>query len=302
MFETYAGEISALIASICFSIGPVFNTLAGQKISVGAVNRVRLLVTFISLIFLHFIIFGEPLPSLGFSHQWLYFGISGVFALVLGDTLLFGAFARIGTRLAMLIATLIPVMSAVLAWIFLGENLKTMQVVGISITVIGVGSVLLDFNNRTHPNSMNKNFKFGLLLAFGAAIFHTLGSIFAKAGFSTDFPALSGHIIRITISLFVVMAAALIQGKNTNTIKQLKLNPLSLLFILLGALFGPIVGMWLSLNAIQIIPVGIATALISLPPVWLLPIGRHLFHERIGRRAIVGSLVTVIGVAILLLL
>jgi drug/metabolite transporter (DMT)-like permease len=302
MLESYAGQISALLASLCFSVGPVFNTLASQRISVGAVNRVRLLVTFCLLALIHWIVLGSPLPGPEFSSQWLMFGISGVFTLVLGDTLLFAAFALIGTRLAMLVATLIPVIGAVLARLFLGESLDWSQIFGIVVTLSGVGFVLLDRNNGAEQNGGIFNYRNGLLLALGAALFHAVGATTAKAGFSSEFPAVSGQMIRLSIALVVMMAAAAARGKLRTTAAQLKTDPLSLRYILVGAVIGPLLGMWLSLEAIQKVPVGVATALTSLPPVWLLPIGYYFFHERIGWQAVAGSLVAVAGVVILLIL
>jgi drug/metabolite transporter (DMT)-like permease len=302
MPDTYLGEISALLASICFSIGPVFNTLAGSRISVGAVNRVRLLSTFTALFFIHWYLLGSPFPDLSFTRQWLLLGLSGIFGMVLGDTLLFVAFGLIGTRLAMLVATLIPVLSTLFAWLLLNERLSPMQLIGIMVVIFGVGFVLLDRNNGPQQNGGVQQFRKGLLVALGAALLHTFGAISAKAGLNSEFPALSAHMIRITISMIVVIGLAVVQGKVRRTIDQVKADPLALRYILLGALFGPLIGMWLNLFSIQNIPVGIATALTSLPPVWLLPIGRLVFKERIGWQAVAGSLVAVIGVAIIFLM
>jgi drug/metabolite transporter (DMT)-like permease len=48
--------------------------------------------------------------------------------------------------------------------------------------------------------------------------------------------------------------------------------------------------------------VGVASTLMSLPPVFLLPISHFVFGERIGLRAVAGTLVAIIGVAMLLLM
>ena len=69
-----------------------------------------------------------------------------------------------------------------------------------------------------------------------------------------------------------------------------------------GGALGPLFGVWLSLVAIDLAPIGIATTLMALPPVFLLPIGRFVFGERITAHAIFGTFVALAGVALLFLL
>ncbi len=59
--------------------------------------------------------------------------------------------------------------------------------------------------------------------------------------------------------------------------------------------------MWLSLIAVQKTEVGVASTLMALPPVFLLPIGRFFFKESIGYQAVLGTIVAVAGVAMLFL-
>lgn len=62
---------------------------------------------------------------------------------------------------------------------------------------------------------------------------------------------------------------------------------------------GPVLGVWLSLIAVQKAPVGIASTLMSLTPIFLLPVGYFMFSETIGFRAIVGTLIAVVGTVLL---
>jgi drug/metabolite transporter (DMT)-like permease len=69
-----------------------------------------------------------------------------------------------------------------------------------------------------------------------------------------------------------------------------------------GALTGPTLGVWLSMVAIQYAPVGIASTLMALPPVILIPLERWLFHERVSPRAVVGTGIALAGAAALFML
>ncbi len=68
-----------------------------------------------------------------------------------------------------------------------------------------------------------------------------------------------------------------------------------------GALFGPVTGVTLSLVALQLAPVGVASTLMALSPVLLLPLLRLVFKEPIRPRAVAGTLLAMAGVAILFL-
>ncbi len=59
--------------------------------------------------------------------------------------------------------------------------------------------------------------------------------------------------------------------------------------------------MTLSLVAVQRTEVGIASTLMALPPVILLPVGYFVFKERFGWQAILGTLVAMAGVGLLFL-
>ncbi len=75
-----------------------------------------------------------------------------------------------------------------------------------------------------------------------------------------------------------------------------------MLWLILGGAFsGPFLGVSFSLLAVQRAEVGVASTLMALPPVILLPIGYYVFKERFGWQAVAGTLVAIAGVAILFL-
>jgi drug/metabolite transporter (DMT)-like permease len=301
MSSTFLGASYALLASICFAIGPTLNTLAGRKVSVMNVNRVRLLSALTLLIILHWLTLRIPFPFHAGLDNWMYMGLSGLLGMVIGDMLLFAAFNTLGTRLSMLVISLIPMFSSLLAWFLLDEKLALVQILGIMVIVMGIGWVLLDHNNQTVSDLHKKvNFR-GFLLGFGSAFFHAAAAIAAKAGLAGDFPALSAHTIRTFVALVLILLPTLFMNQSRSTLMELRLKPEAVKFLILGAVFGPFLGMWLALLAIQNLNVGIATSITSLPPIWLIPVGRYFFKEKFGWKAVAGSMVAVFGVVLMFL-
>jgi len=56
-----------------------------------------------------------------------------------------------------------------------------------------------------------------------------------------------------------------------------------------------------SLLAVQHAEIGVASTLMALPPVIILPISYFVFKEKIGWQALLGTLLAIAGVAILFL-
>jgi drug/metabolite transporter (DMT)-like permease len=296
----FVGELAALATSVLFSIGPTFFTLGGRLVGSVIVNRVRLLTAAIILILAHSLIYGQLLPLSAAPDRWFWLALSGVIGLTLGDTALFKAFVLLGARLTMLVFSTAPVLSAVMAWFFLDETLAPIELLGIAVTIAGVLWVVSENNNTTANDRDRRSYLVGLFLAFLGAVGQAGGLITAKLGLYGNFPALSGQVIRMLVATIGIWLIALVQRQIRSSIHGLQTNPLALRYILLGSLTGPVLGVYLSLVAIQFAPVGIASTLMALPPIFLIPIDHYFFKEHVSPRAILGTIIALAGVAILL--
>ena len=293
------GELAALGTSLAFSFGSVFLTLAGRRVGSMVLNRTRLLFAILFLGITHWIILVIPIPLNAEPQRWLWLGLSGVVGLILGDVFLFQAFVWIGPRLSMLMMSLVPIFAAFLAWIFLGEQMGWVQIVGVLITLGGVAWVVMEQNES--KNSENPNYVRGILYGLGGAIGQAAGLILAKNGLGGEFSPISANIIRMISAAVVLWIITFIQGQARETLQTLTHNRRGLLLIIVGAVFGPFLGVSVSMLAIQKAQVGIASTLMALPPVFLLPISYFVFKERYGWGVILGTFIAITGVALLFL-
>lgn len=296
------GPLAALGTSFCWSFTSTFFTLAGRLVGSLVVNRVRLILAVIFLMLTHWVMQGTLLPLHVAPERWFWLGLSGVVGLVVGDALLFQSFIWLGPRLSMLLMSLAPVLSTALAWLFLGERLNFWQLAAVVITVSGVASVVLDQQGNNAAIVTGKRYLLGVALGLGAALGQAAGLIAAKQGLQGSFSALSGTLIRMLVATVVLWIITLAMRQGQMTFRQLQRHPRAFWHLLGGAFFGPFLGVYLSLVAVQATQVGIASTLMALPPVFLLPISHFVFDEHIGARAIAGTLIAIGGVAMLLLL
>lgn len=296
------GEIAALVVSFCWSITSVQFTLAGRRIGSEAVNRIRLVLAVLFLSLTHLLLYGKLWPTYAESFRWGWLGLSGTLGLVLGDGCLFQALLVIGPRLAVLLQTLVPVISAVVAWVLLGEALLPIEISAILLTVSGVAWVVSE--REQGPNSPagkdERQYALGVLLGVIGALGQSLGLVAAKYGLVDDFSALSATVIRMVVAMGVIWLLALAQGQAGATWRALRDKKASL-FVAGGSLTGPTIGVWLSMFALQNAPVGIASTLMALSPIIMIPLAHWIFHERSSTRFVAGTIVALAGAVIIFL-
>jgi drug/metabolite transporter (DMT)-like permease len=294
----YIGEFAALGTSICFAFGSTLFTLSGREIGSPLVNRARLLMALTFIVIIHWLALGSLAPIHAELSHWFWLGLSGLIGFVLGDALLFQAFVMIGPRLSMLMMALSPVFSVILAWVFLGEQLSLQELSGIALAVGGVIWVVAG-DRLSIPDKPGRYYFIGILFGLGGALGQAGGLVTAKLGLEDDFSALSGIFIRLLVATIIIWSFTTFRGLTVSSFKTLAAHPRAVRFMTGAVIMGPVLGVWLSLIAVQKAPVGIASTLSSLTPIFLLPVGFFIFRETIGFRAIVGTLIAVVGTILL---
>lgn len=296
------GELAALGAALCWSIAPVCFTLAGRKLDGSTLNRLRLLLSCCLLFCAHLLIIGWPSLQTMDTQALGWLALSGVIGLALGDTCMFRAFLLIGPRLVMLVMTLVPLFSALLAWLFFAEAFTLIELLGAIVCLSGVVFVISarrkgNPNNGKHDGKDNGNLRKGLWLSLLAAAGQSLGLICAKQGLSAELPVLSAVLTRMVAATICIL---LIQGFHSKL--SLKgLDKHGALLIISGTILGPFIGMWLSIIAIEQTRVGLAATLMATTPILILPLSYWVLKEHIGPRAIAGSVVALLGAMVILL-
>lgn len=295
----YIGEIAALLTSFFFSITAVIFTQASRQVGPMITNRVRLVIALVYLMIIDLMLFGQLLPISAGSEHWLWLGISGVIGLALGDMFLFRAYEHIGARMGMLMMSLAPVIGALTAWLVFGETLRLGQMAGMGLTLVGIAWVVATrpVDGSSRSGTSRRGILFGLLAATGQAV----GLVLSKQGMAGGFSPFAGNAIRMLAATAIFWLVTFAQRQGGATLRAVRTHPSALRTLALGALVGPVLGVSASLLAVQHAEVGVASTLMALPPVFLLPMSYFFFKERFGWQTIAGTFVAIAGVALLFL-
>ncbi len=295
------GELAALGTAFCWAFSSIFFTSTSKEAGAIPVNRIRLVFAVLLLLVFHTLITGRPLPLDAEPFRWVWLGLSGIVGLVLGDTLLFQAYYLIGNRLGTLIMSGVPVISSLAAWLLLGEKLNLISIGGIALCTAGIMLVVMERTpangNGTHHEK--RQYILGVLCAIGGAAGQAGGLVLAKKGLAGNFPSISGVIIRMVIAMVFIWVITFFMGQVKETVRKALNNSRLIMRIASGTVIGPFLGVWLSQIAVQRAYVGIASTLMALTPIVILPISRFYYKEKISSRAVIGTIIALVGVGII---
>jgi len=300
----YLGELFAILTAICWAITSTAFEHAGKKIGSLSLNIIRLWFAFIFLMIYSGVTRGLPLPidaSLA-SIKWLV--ISGLIGLVIGDLFLFEAFTQIGARISMLIFSSVPPMSALLAYILLGDTMTLLQILGMLVTVIGIGIVILTKDTSKEKSKVKLAHPIvGILLAFGGAFCQALGYIVGKLGVQSglgNYDAFAATQIRIIAAILGFTLIITIKKGWPTVLSGLKQKD-AMITTIIGSIFGPFIGVSLSLLALNYTTPGVASTLTSITPILLIPVAYLLYKEKLALKEIIGVITAIAGVGIMFL-
>jgi drug/metabolite transporter (DMT)-like permease len=295
----FIGELAALATSFFFAMTALIFTSTGRMVGSQVTNRMRLTFALIYLFVLNIILFREPLPFSAGSSRWIWLSLSGIIGLSLGDAFLFQSFLWVGPRLGTLLLSLAPIFGSILAWIFFGEILTALQITGIVLALAGIAWVVT--SHQEPPNTPHGHTRRGVIFGVLAGLGQAVGLVLSKQGMLGDFSVFQANAIRMLAAVIFTWVLTTFEGKVPATFTALREKPQVLGLLALGALLGPVLGVLSSLFAVQHAEIGVASTLMALPPVIILPISYFVFKEKIGWQAILGTVLAIAGVAILFL-
>jgi len=222
--------------------------------------------------------------------------LSGIIGICFGDTLYFLALMRLGARRTLLLGSLIPVTTALIAVVFLGEQMPVLAWLGMFLAITGVTYVLWQRAPQENTQHTREKYRSGLFFGLLFVAANALGIIATKVGVA-DVPALEATFVRQAFAIAGLTFWGLMVRDLLGWVTPLRDGKL-LKTLLAASLIGALLGTWLSVVALKYTYAAVAATLNSTSPLFILPLAAFWLKERISLREIAGALAAVTGIGL----
>ena len=308
----HLGELISLLVAVSWTFSAWFADKASRRIGSMVTNVIRLALAAIFLAVLLWITTGHPYPALACAKAWQWLALSALVGYVFGDYCLFNCYLSIGPRFGQLLMTLAPPAAAIAGYFILGESLSWKSILAMAVTLLGIAISILS-RGGGHKVKLSLPLK-GILLGVGAGIGQGVGLVLSKVGMEHYAAALpesapaamhtmlpfASTMIRAIFGFagfFILLSLQKGLGRLASGLKDRK----GMKYATLLTIFGPAVGVSLSLMAVQYADAGIASTLMALTPVLIILPDVLINKKKISLREIVGIAVAMFGVSLFFL-
>lgn len=224
--------------------------------------------------------------------------LSGFVGMALGDWAYLQAMRRTGVREATLLHGTNPVFLLLYGLLGFGHALVGAEIAGVLLVVAGTSLVV----TARAPAGPGGRAARGVGLAFGllAALGQAGGIVLSKPALPPEggVPVLLGTAIRLVGAVCGLLVIAALRGRLQGALGHLR-DPVLWRRASFPAFVGTFLGVRLMMLAISESKSAVAGALLSLTPLFVLPIAWHRLGERFGPRVVFASAVAVGGVVLL---
>ena len=304
----YLGEIISLAVAVSWTVTALFAEIGSKRLGSLQMNVIRMLLSLLMLGATLWYFTGSPYPLYADGKAWFWLSMSGFVGYLLGDYCLFNSYIWIGSRFGQLFMTLAPPTAAIAGWLMLGETLSWNALLGMLVTLTGIGISVLN-KGTSHKLSLKLPLK-GVLFGIGAGVGQGVGLVLSKVGMNhydmsipsdetmvTDLLPFASTFIRAVTGAVGFLLVMGIQ-KQFHTLATSVHDRKGMNAALWATITGPFIGVSLSLMAVQYTEAGVASTLMALTPVFIIWPSYFFFKQHVTFKEIVGACISVVGVSL----
>jgi len=230
---------------------------------------------------------------------------------VIGDYFLFASYTLIQARFSQLIMTLAPPFAAVFGFFLLRERMTWIALLGMVLTLTGIAlSIMKKQNGSTNHRLRIQLPMKGVLYALIGALGQGVGIVLSKQGMlayeKVHTPIHSLYIplaatqIRTIVGALLFGLIVLVKGGMPQFIKSFK-DKKALGSVVTGSVFGPFLGVTLSLMAVQHANTAVASTIMATVPILILLPEYLILKRKVTWEQLLGAVISVSGVALFFL-
>lgn len=291
--ENYGGW-AALVASMVWTLTAVANERYTKNASPMMINFGRILLGFVLITILSYVQLGRLIWLGGTPIAYLWLFLSGAIGFALGDTYLMRAFHRLGARLTLLMYSAVPVITAIAGYFLFDEKLSARNILGMFLVLAGIVWVISAQSQKKSERINVANLMDGVI----ATLCQAVGVILSKSGIQSLAPVTGTQMRILGGILGMILLITLV--RKWPDLDQFRLKNVQGL-IVANAVLATFIGVSLSMVALKYTKAAVASTLMSLMPVMILPISIFILKEKLNVKEIAGAIISVVGITVLFL-
>lgn len=290
------GEFFALASAVSWAVSVILFRRSGASLPAFELNFFKIVLGFLLFIPTLLLVDGVALPDFS-AGQLAVVLVSGLLGIAVADTWYLRALNLMGASRTGIVSSLLSPFVILLSVLFLGEALRGWQIVGF---VFVMGGILLVTWRKARSEVGLEDVRKGVLFGVGGVFLMAVGVVMVKEILETRsfiwtvelrlLGGLLGMVIYITASRRWSALIASYSGS----------MPWG--YIISGSFLGSYVSMMLWLAGYKLIPASVASILNETANAWIVVLAWLVLGEALSVRKISGLMLTMLGVAIMLLL
>ena len=302
---TYLGEMISIGVAFSWTATALLSEFGSKRLGNLTLNVLRMALALLFSVVLFLAVLCTPWPGVTpAACGWML--LSGLVGYVIGDYCLFQCYIIIGSRYGQLFMTLAPIAAALMAWITLGQQMNAQSIVAMLVTLAGISISVLG-RGEHHKVSLKLPLN-GVLFAIAAALCQGIGLVLSKIGMDHYEPgALPEWLLPFSANFLRCIAGMagftllLYLRKGFRPLREAMGDRKGMAVATATTIFGPFVGVGFSLMAVQYTAAGIASTLMAMTPIIIILPSWWLFRQPITWKAVVGAVISVVGVSLFFL-
>lgn len=297
---------AALLAALCFAASAICAYRSSTQIGGIEANFWRICMAAFCLALWAYS-FGSGMAG----QALVWFVVSGVMGIGLGDTFYFQALPRLGSRRAVLLTQcFIPLFAILIEWLWLGIKLSPGQLFCIVVILTGIAIALAPGDHAKIPAHI---LWMGIGCTALAGVCSALGAVISRKAYfvahaagelpdpgTTGFQrVLGGLLVPGILLLLTKWRSAHAHGgvfeENTLRVSREKWKRIWP-WVFGNSFAGQTLGVTCVQWALERTPTGIVMTVVATTPLILLPMTRIIEREKIGLRSLCGAIIAVLGI------
>lgn len=285
----YIGIFTSLLSAASWAFGTVMFDRIGKVVPYIGITFLKGIFSIVLMIGL--LLFTGGLQSIGFK-DFSCLVLSGIIGISVGDSLFFKSLQDLGAKVQVVFFLLGQVFTMLLSLLLLDELLTINQYVGATILLIGI-SIVIWRKQENHPNRIR-----GIVCGLLSILCFSISIIMIKVSIS-EVEVITATFYRMAFGTVFTLGFGVVGKQISSWVCPLKDIRLLGAFILnvVVITYG---GFLLSMVAIKYISVSLASVLSTTEPIFVILFAFLINREKVSRQEVFGTLLTLIGLYLII--